>query len=211
MDDEESACGSSPQPCRCMADMAFSRARRAGGGSGCRWAYGHRRWRSWSCCDSGSEWNAGKSDGARAGRAPVRPLRSGGPGVAGLPGEHAWLAGGIPLCDEKIVALVRMIDATCNGRSLTTKRVEKPLGQLSRPASAGRETGSTASRSLRAVHRWQRRCAKRPDYVPPRKRPGDREEPGGVCELRSGQGARLAGKVNGSEWLINVVTRDKRK
>ena len=91
------------------------------------------------------------------------------------------------------------------------KRVEKPLGQLSRPASAGRETGCTASRSLRAVHRWQRRCAKRPENVPPRKRPGDREESGGVCKLRSGQGARLAGKVNGSEWLINVVTRDKRK
>ena len=65
----------------------------------------------------------------------------------------------------------------------------KPLEQLSRPArSAGRETGYAANHSLRAVRRWQRRRAKRPDNVPPRRRLGDREVADGFCQLRADEG-----------------------
>ena len=66
---------------------------------------------------------------------------------------------------------------------------------------SGSETGYAASRSLRAVHRWQRRCAKRPDNVPPPRRLGPREGSGGVCQLQGGRGARLASTVNVCEWL----------
>ena len=52
----------------------------------------------------------------------------------------------------------------------------------------GRETGCTASRSLRAVHHWQRWCAKRPDNVPPRKRPGVREDTGGSASYKAVEG-----------------------
>ena len=53
---------------------------------------------------------------------------------------------------------------------------------------SGRETGCAASRSLRAVHRWQRRCAKRPDNVPPPRRPGTREGAGGIRQLQADAG-----------------------
>ena len=73
-------------------------------------------------------------------------------------------------------------------------------------------TGCAANRSLRAVHRWQRRCAKRPDNVPPRTRgPATARKPVESASYKSGQGARLAGKVNASEWLVNVVIPNKRK
>ena len=68
--------------------------------------------------------------------------------------------------------------------------------QLSRRRIISRRsgTGCAANRSLRAVHRWQRRCAKRPDNVPPRKRPGIREDAGGFCQLPR----RMRGKADGN-------------
>ena len=58
--------------------------------------------------------------------------------------------------------------------------------QLSRRRiiSRRRGTGCAANRSLRAAHRWQRRCAERPDNVPPQKRPDVREDAGGFCQLQ---------------------------
>ncbi len=90
----------------------------------------------------------------------------------------------------------------------------KPSEQLSHRWSIYQRngTGYAANRSLRAVHRWQRRCAKRPDNVPPRTRgPATVRKPVESASYNSGQGARLAGKVNVSEWPLNVVTRNKRK
>ena len=40
---------------------------------------------------------------ARAGRAPAGPQRSAGPGAAGLPGEHACHAGGVPFTGMEVV------------------------------------------------------------------------------------------------------------
>ena len=52
----------------------------------------------------------------------------------------------------------------------------------------GSETGCAASRSLRAVRHRQRWCAKRPDNVPPRKRPGVREDAGGFASYKAERG-----------------------
>ena len=69
-----------------------------------------------------------------------------------------------------------------------------------RPPYRWNGTGYAANRSLRAVHRWQRRCAKRPDNVPPRNRgPATVRKPVESASYTSGQGARLAGMVNASE------------
>ena len=55
-----SACGNWRRPCRGTDDTSGGRARRAGGGSGCR-----SGWQRWSCRNSGSEGMPGDRTGGR--------------------------------------------------------------------------------------------------------------------------------------------------
>ena len=90
---------------------------------------------------------------------------------------------------EKRRPVMQQWGATRESSRFFASALMKPLEQLSRPArSAGRETGYAANHSLRAVRRWQRRRAKRPDNVPPRRRLGDREVADGFCQLRADEG-----------------------
>ena len=81
----------------------------------------------------------------------------------------------------------------------TSKRAGEAVCAIVPHRSLDRCSGTSyaANRSLRAVHRWQRRCAKRPDNVPPRIRgPATARKPMESASYTSGQGTRLAGKVN---------------
>ena len=90
---------------------------------------------------------------------------------------------------ERRRSLMLQWGATRESSRFFASALMKPLEQLSRPArSAGRETGYAANHSLWAVRRWQRRRAKRPDNVPPRRRLGDREVADGFCQLRADEG-----------------------
>ena len=83
-----------------------------------------------------------------------------------------------PYGPEEIVQRVEPRGEAQNTRLRESQRSAAKLSEQSSQRwiiSQRRGTGYAANRSLRAVHRWQRRCAKRPDNVPPRKRPGSRE------------------------------------
>ena len=119
---------------------------------------------------------------------------------------------------ESVCTTVRRAEPQGETRNTGLPEPKRSAAKLSEQLSHRRSiyrrsgTGCAANRSLRAVHRWQRRCAKRPDNVPPRTRgPATARKPVESASYNSGQGARLAGKVNASEWLLNVVTRTKRK
>ena len=73
-------------------------------------------------------------------------------------------------------------------------------------------TWIAVSNSLGTARGRQRSGVKRPDNVIPRMgRVAVVRLQRGLCQYQGGQDARLAGRVNVCEWLINVVRSDRRK
>ena len=73
-------------------------------------------------------------------------------------------------------------------------------------------TWIAVSNSLGTARDRQRSGVKRPDNVIPRMgRVVVVRLQRGLCQYQGGQDARLAGRVNVCEWLINVVKSDRRK
>ena len=104
-------------------------------------------------------------------------------GVPAVHGPERRQAG--PVAPRPYVAKNRKAKRETGPKSRSAEKLSEQLSRR-RIITRRRGTGCAANRSLRAVHRWQRRCAERPDNAPPRERLGVREDAGGFCQLQGG-------------------------